>query len=341
MYDGDPAGIKASLRGIDLILEEGMNVRVILLPQPEDPDSFARSHSSSELNSYLHDNETDFIHFKTNLLLGEVNNDPILKAQAIGDIVKSIAIVPDAITRSLFIKECSKLLQVDENVLLTEVNKQRRTDFEKKSGRENTAVLSVQVNNTVATPVEINELEIVEKEIVRIMLMHGTLPLFPLHNDENEIIREISVQEYFINEIQHDELEFSNNVYKQIFDEYQHFVNNGQLLENKYFIQHPHEEISKAVTDILSESTRYELSKRYRKKEVFIETEDMKLKTDVPRIVLKYKMKRVELMIKEIKTQILEAQNQNKLPELIEMQNKLQTFNTIRVHLSKELGIVA
>ena len=132
LYDGDPAGIKASLRGIDLILEEGMNVRVILLPEPEDPDSFARTHSTSELNDYLHAHETDFIHFKTNLLVKEVENDPIKKAQAISEIVRSIGIVPDAIARLLFLRECSKLLDVSESILQQEVNNQRKQQHLKR-----------------------------------------------------------------------------------------------------------------------------------------------------------------------------------------------------------------
>ena len=340
LYDGDPAGIKASLRGIDLILEEGMNVRVILLPQPEDPDSFARSHSISELTEYLQKNETDFIHFKTSLLMDEVKNDPIQKAQAINDIVRSISIVPDAITRSLFIKECSGLLQVNENILYTEVSKQRRNEFEKKAGRENPAAFLSQINPSVATPIEINELEVVEKEIIRILLNFGTNQIFPLYNDDNEIIREISVQEYLVNEMQHDELEFSKPVFKKIMDEFQHYVNAGQLLENKYFINHPEAEISNLAADIIADASKYELSKRYKKREIYVETEDMKLKKDVPKIMLKYKFKRVELMIREIQIKLLEAQTHKNLEEITLMQNKLQTFLNIKVLLSKELGIV-
>lgn len=341
LYDGDPAGIKASLRGIDLILEEGMNVRVILLPQPEDPDSFARSHSISELTEYLQKNETDFIHFKTNLLLEEVKNDPIKKAQAITDIVKSISIVPDGITRSIFIRECSRILMVDEKVLYFEVNKIRKTEQEKKAATEKQPVYPHLINEEIASPVEINELEVVEKEIVRILLNFGQVPIDEQYNDNNEIIREITVQEHIVQEIENDELEFRNPVYLHIYNEYRHFVSNGQLLDNKYFIQYPQLEISKTAADLIALSHKYELSKRYKKREVFIETEDMKLKKDVPRIIFKYKLKRVELMIKELQLKILNAQNQNNTDDIIRMQSQLQTFFSVRVHLSKELGIVA
>jgi DNA primase len=341
LYDGDPAGIKASLRGIDLILEEGMNVRVILLPQPEDPDSFARSHSTTELNDYLQKNETDFIHFKTNLLLDEVKNDPIKKSQAILDIVKSISIVPDGITRSVFIRECSRILQVDEKVLYFEVNKQRSSDFEKRTARENPPPFAHMVNETIASHVEINELEVVEREIVRIMINFGHETIEELKNDDDEVIRELTVQEYIVQEIEKDELEFSNEVFRQIYNEYRHFVANGQLLDNKYFIQYPQADISKVTTDLIAFSHKYELSKRYKKREVFIETEEMKLKRDVPRIMFKYKMKRVELMIRELQQKMLAAQAQQNASDILEMQNQLQTFFAIRVQLSKELGIVA
>jgi DNA primase len=341
LYDGDPAGIKASLRGIDLILEEGMNVRVILLPEPEDPDSFARTHSANELTEYLNTNETDFIHFKTNLLISEVKNDPIQKAQAINDIVKSIAIVPDAITRSLFTRESARLLQVNETIIYNEVSKQRRDDFDKRISKTNPAAFPLEIDSAIVSPVEINELEVVEKEIIRMLLNFGSLQLFPLYNDDNEVIRELTLQEYFVQEIQNDDLEFSHPVYRKIFDEYLHQLGLGQLLEIKYFINHPDPEISKNAADILAFSGKYELSKRYKKREIYVETEDMKLKVDAPKIILKYKFKRVELMIKEIRVKLLDAQNLKNLEEITEMQNKLQTFFKIRVALSKELGIVA
>lgn len=341
LYDGDPAGIKASLRGIDLILEEGMNVRVILLPQPEDPDSFARTHSITEVTEYLKVNETDFIHFKTNLLLGEAKNDPVQRAQAITDIVRSISIVPDAIVRTLLIRESSRILQVNESVILSEVNKLRREDFDKRVSKANPAAFPIEINQAVATPVEINELEVVEKEIIRMLLGFGETPLFPLYNDDNEVIRELTLQEYFVQEIERDELEFSHDAYRKIFNEYQHQLGLGQLLDSKYFINHPEQQITKTATDIIAHSGKYELSKRYRKREVFVETEEMKLKVEAPRIMLKYKFKRVEFMIREIQVKLLKAQANKEAEEIATMQQKLQTFFGIRLALSKELGIVA
>ncbi len=137
LYDGDGAGIKASIRGIDMLLEEGMNIKVVLLPDGEDPDSFARKHNATDYKAYINSHEVDFIRFKTNLLLEEVGNDPIKRAGLIGDIVRSISVIPENIVRSVYIRECSQLLQVEEKLLVQEVGKlMMRTKEEKQAAAE-------------------------------------------------------------------------------------------------------------------------------------------------------------------------------------------------------------
>lgn len=133
LYDGDAAGIKAAIRGIDLLLDEGMNVKVVLLPDGEDPDSFARSHTATEFTEFIRQHETDFIRFKTKLLLADAGNDPVKRAALIGDIIRTIAIVPDDITRTIYIRECSAMMEIDEQVVLNQVNKQRLSKNEQKS----------------------------------------------------------------------------------------------------------------------------------------------------------------------------------------------------------------
>lgn len=333
LYDGDPAGIKASLRGIDLILEEGMNVRVILLPLPEDPDSFARSHSTTELTEYLQKNETDFIHFKTNLLLTDAANDPMKRAQAITEIVKSISIVPDAITRSLFVKECSMLLQVEEGVLVSEVANQRKSSAEKKFTRDAPAAIAQPLDQKVVTPLEINDIEVVEKEIVRLMLNYATMPLFELKNESGEVIREITVEEYLVQEIERDELEFNHATYRKIFQEFAHFVNSSQLIDNKFFINHPENDISKAAADLISQ--KYEIT--FKKKTNLIETEDMKLKSIIPDIVLTYKSKRINAMVKQLQLKLLQLQKDGQMDEFLEFQQQLIVLNGLKRELSKNL----
>jgi DNA primase len=335
LYDGDPAGIKASLRGIDLVLEEGMNVRVILLPAPEDPDSFARKHSSSEITDYLRTAETDFIHFKTNLLLADAQNDPVKRGYVISDIVKSISIIPDAIVRSLFLHECSGLLQVSEQILYSEVSNQRRAAFSKNLTKPDNTAFTPEVNNKVASNFEINELEVVEKEIIRIMLNFGSFPMLNGDNEDTEIESEFTVQEFFVREISQDELEFSNVVYRKIFQEYQHFISNGDMPDSKYFIYHNDSEICKTAADLVTE--KYELSKRYRKLAIFVETEEMRLKSIVPEIILIYKSKRIMLMIKEIQDQLLNAQSVSDFDTLNALQQKIIVLNNFKRELSKNL----
>ena len=145
LYDGDKAGIKASIRGIDMLLEEGMNINVVLLPEGEDPDSYAQSHSTEEVEQYIERNKVDFIRFKTNLLLDEVGEDPIKRAGLIGDVVKSIAVVPNEILRSEYIKKCSEMLNVSEQLLVKEAAKIRRQKAEEQQKRsENNSTASEQ-----------------------------------------------------------------------------------------------------------------------------------------------------------------------------------------------------
>jgi DNA primase len=273
------------------------------------------------------------LNFKTNLLLNEAQNDPIKRAQAIAEIVKSLAIVPDAITRSLFQRECAQLLDVEEKILYDEVNKQRKATLE-KTRRDIPSVISQPLNENIASPFEINELEVVEKEIVRLLLNFGPLSLFT-YVSENEVSRDITVEEYLVQEISRDELEFSHPVYKRIFDEFVRFVAEGQLIDNKYFINYPEIEISKTTADLITQ--KYELSKRYKKQEIFIETEDMKLKINVPELILTYKSKRINLMIKHIQKQIFQAQKDSNEESLAELQQQSILLNNMKRELSKNL----
>lgn len=140
LYDGDAAGIKASIRGIDMLLEEGMNVKVCLLPDGDDPDSFARKHNATEFQAFIQENETDFIRFKTNLLLEDAGKDPIKRAELIGNLVQSISIIPEAIVRDVYIKECAQLLHVEDKLLVSEVAKRRESKPSNKLSEQNVSV---------------------------------------------------------------------------------------------------------------------------------------------------------------------------------------------------------
>jgi len=337
LYDGDEAGVKASIRGIDLILEEGLNVKVLLLPDGEDPDSYSRKISASEFVNFLEKEEEDFIRFKTHLLLEEAQSDPVKRANLIREIVRTIAVIPESITRSVYIKECSSWLQVEEGILYMEINKARRKVAEQNYVRirrhEN------QVTKTTPRKQEgslIDDTETQEKEIIRLLLNYGSKE-FRIKSSKNEKKEtEITVAEFIINEINNDELEMSNPLFKQIFEEYQHHLNEEKPVEQKYFINHVDKSIRKISADLLSIS--YDLSKIWRKHENYIESEEMKLKEILPETLISFKNKRIIIAIKDVQNQLRIAQETNRIEEIEELQERFMVLNKLKKQLSKDLG---
>lgn len=240
IYDSDAAGIKASLRGIDLLLAEGLNVKVLLLPDGDDPDSFAQSHTSSEVEEYISQNETDFISFKTRILMSDVASDPMARSRAITDIVRSISLIPELIARTVYISECSRMMQIDEKVLTLQVAKfmaeRMERDKMESMKRENLAKLPG------ATPQEIIEeppidvhnsnkpseipvhdrarfLEPYERGILRYAVKYGLLYLCDVAIDEEGNTRPMNVIEYIDYSMKANGMSFCNDVYARIFEE--------------------------------------------------------------------------------------------------------------------------
>jgi DNA primase len=339
IYDGDAAGIKASLRGIDLVLEQGLNVRVLLLPNGEDPDSFAKSHSASELIDFINKNEEDFIKFKTRLLSKEAKNDPLKKASLITDIVRSISVIPDTITRTVYIKECSRILDIDEKILYSESNKIR-----KKSGETEAKTISPDEVYKTASPsvpsfVEGYYAEHQEREIIRLLLHYGDLVLYTYQEDKYDEPRNVKVAEYIISEILNDDLEFKNLVYKQIFQEFLEGMAKKELPENKQFVYHADPQISKLAADLLSPS--YTLSKIFKKGGVLIETEDMKLKQIVPETVVAYKRKILEIAQQDVSEKLKEVQDKTLSSEEINtIQKEYMLITSAISAISKDRGWV-
>jgi len=339
IYDGDAAGIKASLRGIDLVLEQGLNVRVLLLPDGEDPDSFAKSHSASELLDFIQKNEEDFITFKTRLLSEEAKNDPVKKANLISDIVHSIAVIPENITRTVYIKECSNILTIDEKVLYGEINKIRRKQFEK----ENQRIISPEDNFKIASPSVpsfVNDIysEAQEKEIIRLLLHYADKTLYSYQENKYDEPRNVSVAEYIIGEILNDDLEFKNLIYKQIFLEYLEVVKKGENLDNKHFIYHTDPQISKLAADLLSNS--YTLSKIFKKGGIHIETEDMKLKQIVPETIIAYKRKILEIAQKDASEKLKHIKKETPAEEINQLQKEFMQITSVINAISKDRGWV-
>jgi DNA primase len=234
LYDGDAAGIKASLRGIDMLLRGGLNVKVVLLPDGEDPDSFARKHSAEELVDFLANNERDFLKFKVGLLSDGIN-DPLKKAEVIHEIVNSISVIPDLITRNVYIRECSKVLDIDEETLTVEVARKRNKTLTAQSDAVEPDTRNVAATTdtdtpelppkTPAIPAFVSNIycQEQEKELLMYMLKYGKEELFRTTDDEGNEIN-IRVDEYIIQDIKNDDLEFQNLQYKKLFEEYERFM---------------------------------------------------------------------------------------------------------------------
>ncbi len=332
LYDGDAAGIKASLRGIDLVLEEGLNVKVVLLPEGEDPDSFSRSHSSTELLDYVDKNETDFIKFKAKLLLDEAKNDPIQRASLINDIVRSISVIPETITRSIYIKECSRIMDIQEDVLYTEVTNQRKKKFEQLIQRES---FEIREKETPRLPSYVSGIfcEEQEREIIAFLLNSGEQVLFHHKTDdfeEQEIT--ITVAQYIIDEILNDELEFQNLVYKKIFDEFGKLITENKTTDNRHFINHQDTQISQLAVDILS--SRYKLSRIWGD-----QNEEDFLQRAVPKAIQVYKSKILKTAIKRLMDDLANLKSEQ-TDDINDILSKLNQLNDLMNRMSKDLDRV-
>ncbi|MBI4648432.1 MAG: DNA primase [Bacteroidia bacterium] len=337
LYDGDPAGIKAALRGIDMILEEGMNVKVLLFPDGEDPDSFSKKVNSTELHSFLTQNEHDFIVFKTQLLLKEAAKDPVKKAMLITDVVQSIAVIPDIITRSVYIKECSTLMNVEEQILYTEVSKKRRQKAEQEYRREQAVIQRTKATISVQpTVTDYTNTLIEQREIIRYLINYGSYELFVIKKDIYEPAKAVSVAQYIFNELKQDNLSLTHPVIKQIFEEYENSLNNGIILESKHFTKHPDKEINSMAADLVT--TKYKLSKIHSKAGVFVETEDMKLRELVPKAIYEYKSKLIFNKLKDIELMMKQAQQNKNYEEFEEYLQQFVAITQVKLLLSKNLG---
>lgn len=258
LFDGDTAGIKASLRGIDLILEGGLNVKVVLFPEGEDPDSFSQRLGEEAFKKYIKDNAKDFIRFKSDLLLEDTKKDPIRKAETIQEIVRSIAKIPDPVKRAIYIKETSNVLEIDEALLVAEQNKiilrerQVKGDITRQQANnlsQNFSQVPEQIRKQYS-PYEVATIQ--EKESIRLLLSYGDLPLA----ENTKLI------EYLIEEFKN--TEFVHPVYKSIINDFKEQLSRGIILNEAWFIKNGNEEVRQAIFSLFTD--RYELSENWEKK---------------------------------------------------------------------------
>lgn len=352
LYDGDAAGIKASLRGIDLILKEGMNIKVVLLPDGDDPDSFSRKQSAASFTEYIKSHEVDFIRFKTNLLLESAGEDPIKRAALITDIVQSISIIPDAIVRSVYTKECSRLLDVNEEILLREVNKKKFDQITKENtlSKDNTAVEAevakksednieqdVSSENAPDLPKRraASPLDTFERSLVRYMIRYGHRVIFSCPDEETGQTFDWAVLPYIMADLQQDEIEFQHPLYSQMAREaVDKYESEGEHLE-RYFLSHPDPEISKTAVDMVSE--KYQLSKIHTKFQK-VETEEERLAELVPRALFELKNAIVCMNIKKLRDEIKKAGKEKDTVRITELMSEITVLNGVKAALAKQLG---
>lgn len=339
IYDGDEAGIKASLRGIDLVLEEGMDVKVLLLPAGEDPDSFSRKNGASGFRDYIAANKTDFIRFKTTLLMKNTENDPIARARLITDIIRSVSVIPDTITRSVYIKECSALLGVSEDILYSEVRKQKR--------KQNEVFRKNEISVLNRNEQKIKQQSVGEKpgpgdflteelEFLRFLLKYCNTVLFEAEGENPEDIVKVSVGEFMIAELETDNLVSDNELFRQIFYDVRDNLGNPDFHPWKFFIYHHDAQVSSLVTDLLSE--KFIESKRWAKAGAYTEKAEDILDFLIPRIIYEYKLRKVKIMLTEIEKFISSASESNDFERVTEEQSKYMNLKKVEKYLSDKLG---
>ncbi len=358
LYDGDDAGIHAALRGIDMILAEGLNVKVLLLPDGEDPDSFARNHSSSELEAFIGANETDFVLFKTRLLLGDAGNDPIKKAELINDIVASIAAISDDIKRLLYVKECAKLMDIEEAVLkdatekkiskityqqLEAAQKERERERRQKEMAEQTPAQQSQtpeqrpiLNEETALNNRVCELE---SELLKYLIQFGDKVLFEVKK-ENEPAEIVTVSQYILNELKINNIAFKIDACRKMLDIYISTAEHNTTPDDSLFTQCHDADVSSFAVKLLV--SKNEVSKEFwDKRNRYVPPEQGHLKEMVDITLNHYKFEIAQQEIKNIGKIIAQLQTEPDNDEKIaEQLTKLGVFQRYIIKLGDSLGIV-
>ena len=342
LYDGDEAGIKAAMRGTDMLLSEGMNVKVLLLPDGDDPDSFSRKHSAEELKRYIEEHQTDFIQFKTDLLLKGVT-DPIKRSEAIGSIVRSVSVIPNQIIRDTYLRECSHRLHMNEQTLINTMNNYIRSDKEqeaKDKAREQReeaqanvqegatsqpSLLTPHSSSLISQPSSME----VERMLVQCIVRYGERVIIEGVETEDGQVINLSVSQYIDYDLSQDGLVFSNELYNQILAEaVEHNCDEGFVAET-YFTSHPDVQISQLAATLAI--NHYQLSKSLQ-----MEMKQDTLRQQVNHLILDFRMDVVEGRLKEIQLQLRQVGNDmDRIRQLLQEQKDVQQ---LRDTMARQLG---
>lgn len=348
LFDGDAAGLRASIRGIDLILEEGMNVKVCTFPDGDDPDSFAKKTSYEDLVSYLEENAKDFIQFKASLLMNDAKNDPIKKADLIRDMVTSISKIPDRIQREIYIQECSRIMDISEQVLISTLAQLVQKDISeigKRQKQEQKSFEIVKAEQPV-TPEKIDVINRLEKSILEILLLYGNVEVefenVFIKFDENQ--KEIEVKEtvkskvyqrIYLN-LQEDEVEFSNPLFKEIYDDLVAQFLQNDTFDTKNYLNTLQPEFVQVVTDIFMDDEKHQLHGWLDKKQVFVKDKNNveTLQRLVSETIIAYR----EYLINKLTADLIGSFSSQSELDLAELMNGINEYNFLKVAITRSIG---
>jgi DNA primase len=316
LYDGDAAGIHAALRGTDMILAEGMNIKVLVLPDGDDPDSFARKHSSADFKQYIEDNQVDFIQFKTNLMLNGVT-DPAKRSEAINSIVQSIAVVPNQILRDTYIHDCAQRLNIAESTLINTMNKFIREAQDRMNKTPNAE--AQQANSASATTQKyINNPSIpkVETMLMQVIIRHGDFIIYRDIEDEEGNLINLTVAEWINYSLSAENLRFSVEIYNRVLDETLEHLRDNDFAAEQYFIHHNDIEISQLATELILDKYQYireqkeeSTGKQNVSDDARMEKETEKLRNEVLHLLLDFHFDLLERRLQQIKMEITQPNN--------------------------------
>lgn len=351
LFDGDAAGLRASIRGIDLILEEGMNVKVCTFPDGEDPDSFAKKTPQEELLRYLTENAMDFIQFKASLLMKDAQNDPIKKADLIRDMVMSISKIPDRIKREIYIQECARIMDISEEVLfntLAQLVQKDITDRSKKQNNEDASAkkaFEVYKNESVTAKVNVDVQYELERKIIEILLLYGDVEeefedIVYKANEEGELeeVKEISKHKVYQRvylSLQEDEVELANPIFQAIFTSILQYFNERESFEIEQYLMQLSPELAQEVTTILMDDEKVSLH-NWEAKQIYVKQKNTTISQYVSETILSLRWFLVHKIIDEIKKSVTNEENKDNAEDLM----LVMDYSKLISNFSKKLGRV-
>ena len=335
LYDGDEAGIHAAMRGTDMLLQEGMNVKVLLLPDGDDPDSFSRKHTAQEFKQYIEEHQKDFIQFKSDLMLRGVS-DPIKRSEAINSIVSSISVIPDQIVRATYITDCSHRLGINEATLISSMNKMirngkktTRSEEQRPSSANDSVPRDGSSSTLPSSQPASRQVNPIESMLIRTIIRHGGEVLYDNVETDDGEITSLTVAQYISFNLKADALTFSMPIYNKVLEEAARYTAGDNFDSATYFSRHPDVEVSSLATDMLVDPVQLSKSLQMRK-------EENSLQNHVEHLILDFRLNYVDSHMKDLQRQII--LNANDPERMMQMMQQYKDLQEVRNQLAKKLG---